>query len=168
MNAHSRYFPLTRHLRQATGDLQTMSFDEVERTIGRSLPPSACGIHARQWWANTETHVQGKGWLDAGWKVEDIDPAKRQVRFRRVRPEGMAEQGRAFEIASTSPELVPAALRMIEDYVEEKGGTRADAIVAILNQAAIDRRRKTIEWFASRARPQTTNSVDLVREDRER
>lgn len=162
-----RYEPLTRHLSALPGDETEMSFAGVEKVLGRQLPNSARGDFARHWWANTKTHSQGQGWLDAGWRVDRVDANRESVRFRRQEGRGVAETAKPFVLDDGAPGLLPAARRMIEDYVEEKGIDRAEAIVAILNEAALDRRRKTIEWFSARARPQSTDSVDLIREDRD-
>jgi hypothetical protein len=162
-----RYQPLTRHLSALSGDETEMSFSDVEKIIGRQLPNSARGDFARHWWANTKTHSQGQGWLDAGWKIDRVDPSRERIRLRRHEARGVAESPQPFTLGVGAPALLPAAQRMIEDYVEEKGVTRDEAIIAILNDAALDRRRKTIEWFAARARPQSTDSVDLIREDRD-
>jgi hypothetical protein len=162
-----RYLPLTRHLLATHGDQIEMSFSDVERIIGRRLPNSARGHLARSWWANTKTHSQGQGWLDAGWKIDRVDPPAEQITLRRDERHGLAESARSFSFDSDASGLLPAARRMIEDYVEEKGVDRTEAVIALLNDAALDRRRRTIEWFAARSRPQVTDSVDLIREDRE-
>ncbi|WP_425412033.1 DUF7662 domain-containing protein [Lysinibacillus contaminans] len=46
-----------------------------------SLPPSAYNHSA--WWANSESHVQAKSWLDVQWEFEDIELGK-FVRFKTI------------------------------------------------------------------------------------
>lgn len=163
----AKYAPLAEHLRMESRQELTMSFADVEAILGRKLPPSAGGDYARHWWANTRTHSQGQGWLDAGWRVESVDAAQERVRFRRTAAAaGVSEASRPFVFDDTS-RLSGAARRMIADYVEEKGCTPDEAMAALLNETALERRRKVIEWFSARARPQTTSSVDLIREDRD-
>src|SRR5689334_16147328 len=61
------------------------SFEELEKVLGRELPPSA-RLH-RQWWENDYSiggHSQAQGWLQAGWKVEAVDLKEGWVRFVRA------------------------------------------------------------------------------------
>lgn len=78
-----KYAPLTRFLAEQTENGLTLSFREVETVLGFELPPTARGTHARSWWANTTTHVQGRAWLDEGWKTGTIDPENETLEFRR-------------------------------------------------------------------------------------
>lgn len=78
-----RYDPLGDWLAgQARDSELAMSFTEVERLIGGRLPPSARKHPA--WWANDETHVQAKAWINAGWAVDVAHPWAEQVRLRPV------------------------------------------------------------------------------------
>lgn len=78
-----RYLPLAQHLQRESGTHLRLSFGDVETILNQSLPPTARGLHARSWWANTETHSQGRAWLAAGWRVSHIDPDMERVEFRR-------------------------------------------------------------------------------------
>src|SRR4051812_30545879 len=77
-----QYEPLSRYLRSHPGDRVTLSYDEVEKILGRKLPASVYRQHWRQWWANTETHSQGQAWLKAGWRVSA--PKKGEIEFVRM------------------------------------------------------------------------------------
>lgn len=58
-----------------------MSLADIEKVIGDALPASAYR-HAA-WWANeTGRHVQATAWLDAGFRVDEVDRATRTVTFR--------------------------------------------------------------------------------------
>ena len=61
----------------------TLSFGQIERIINDILPLSA--LRYRAWWSNeTEgSHVQARGWLDAGWVVDTVDFTGKQVRLVR-------------------------------------------------------------------------------------
>lgn len=76
-----RYGPLHRHLVGLAEREVSLSFDEVERLIDRSLPASA--RQHRAWWSNG-SHSQSRAWLDAGYEVADVDQRSERVRFRRV------------------------------------------------------------------------------------
>lgn len=80
----SRYQPLHEHL-VAQGDaLVRLSFPQIERILGASLPDSARKY--RPWWANESagTHVHARAWLDAGWKTRNVDLTSGTVEFVRT------------------------------------------------------------------------------------
>ena len=77
----AKYDPLARWLRAQPGPSITVDFGQLDRLVG-GLPPSAHNHQA--WWANEVggRHVQARGWLDAGWVVEEVSQAGQWVRFR--------------------------------------------------------------------------------------
>jgi len=60
----------------------SLTFQQVEKIIGASLPNSAF-IH-RAWWANTKTHPQASAWLNVRWLVKEVNIKKEEVIF--IRP----------------------------------------------------------------------------------
>ncbi|GJM20074.1 MAG: hypothetical protein DHS20C14_22870 [Phycisphaeraceae bacterium] len=77
-----KYDPLQSWLSQHGGARTTLSFDEIERLIGASLPDTACNL--REWWGNNaDGHPQARAWLDAGYRVDHVDALGRTVRFVR-------------------------------------------------------------------------------------
>jgi hypothetical protein len=79
----TKYSPLTRYLarRAQYTDMVTLSFHQIEGTIGNSLPLAA--FRNGEWWKNSRTGAQGQAWLDVGWHVENVNVEKRTVTFRR-------------------------------------------------------------------------------------
>ncbi len=69
----SRYDGLHEYLSQRTEPVVRLSFTEIERIIGGSLPASA--RRYRPWWANEQsgTHVHARAWLDAGRRTAGVD-----------------------------------------------------------------------------------------------
>ncbi|MEK4106882.1 hypothetical protein NST28_22550 [Paenibacillus sp. FSL R10-2791] len=68
----SKYAPLERYLNQAS---ITLSYNEIEQILGFKLPESA--YNREQWWSGQTTeHTQAKSWLNAGWKVHNIELSK--------------------------------------------------------------------------------------------
>lgn len=59
---------------------------EDEDRIGVQLPPSA--REHREWWGNETNpntrHRQCLAWLQAGWKVKNVDLSKEVVTFERI------------------------------------------------------------------------------------
>jgi hypothetical protein len=78
----SKYEPLGRFLSQQSQDCIPMTFLEIERVLGRSLPPSKAH---RAWWSNNPTNnVMTQQWLKAGYETEAVDVASEKLVFRRV------------------------------------------------------------------------------------
>lgn len=78
-----KYVPLAEHLARIQGESATLTFGEIETILRSALPPTARGTHARAWWANTDTHSQGKAWLAVGWRTTVIDVVNEHIEFRR-------------------------------------------------------------------------------------
>lgn len=78
----SKYDPLGAYLKAQRLSHIPMTFEEIERVIGFSLPPVANGNRA--WWSNSPTNnVMTTVWIDAGFKTEQVDMASRRLVFRR-------------------------------------------------------------------------------------
>jgi len=80
----SKYSSLRRHLERETGPAVERTFDEIDDVVG-GLPASARRYSA--WWSNERegTHVQARAWMDAGWRVANVNPlTAKRVRFTRA------------------------------------------------------------------------------------
>ena len=80
----AKYAPLYRFLRRRQHDEDlTLTFAEIERIIGGSLPKAA---GKAEWWSNIPAaerrEVQHDAWLDAGYLA--LPGPKETVTFRRV------------------------------------------------------------------------------------
>jgi len=79
-----RYAALANHLSSlpaAQGSVR-LSFLEIKAIIGGELPESATSYRA--WWANDDSHVQARYWLQAGWRSGSINLAEGKVTFHRI------------------------------------------------------------------------------------
>ena len=74
----AKYDALTAHLRGLDQQPWTASLAEVERVLGFELPASARTWYA--WWAN-QPRAQSKAWLDAGYRVINVDLDKQCITF---------------------------------------------------------------------------------------
>lgn len=161
----SVYSPLQQRLANAAQESVTMSFGEIERILGRKLPPSAYDEQIkRQWWANTDTHSQARAWLRVGRKAR-LDAARNHVTFVRETPA-------VWEDAPSLPldSLTAAARRLVEEVSQERGLAPAAAAAALLDDAARLRRRKVLDAMdeiRGRSIYSDVSSVDLIREDRD-
>jgi hypothetical protein len=178
-----RYEPLKAYLSSMSEPVVVMTYDEIEKLLGRKLPNTAYGDSWRQWWANTETHSQALAWLRAGWRVTRPDLTNKRVKFHRQmaspgetnRASGQplssavsaSDAAASAEIVVSREHLTPSALRMVEDAAEDSDGNLGLAIAELLNRAATARRRQLLDWFAENAPRSGTSSVELIREDRD-
>jgi len=79
-SSEGRYAPLPRLLLAQPRRELALSFQDLERILGRELPPSA--RRHRPWWSNSSAgHSHARGWLDAGWRVARVDLDAGQVSF---------------------------------------------------------------------------------------
>lgn len=84
----TKYEPLQSHLRSIPSTVQevSMTFHEIERILGASLPESATAHRA--WWSNqknSKIRPQAYAWLSAGFLVDAVSQGRTNgsVRFKR-------------------------------------------------------------------------------------
>jgi len=73
--AVQKYCPLGDYLVKQCEVTVSLTFQEIERILGFSLPPSA--YNHRAWWANSLSHPQAGSWLNVGWKVSKVNMEKK-------------------------------------------------------------------------------------------
>ena len=77
----NKYGPLRAHLEKQVGAEYHLTFAQIEKLTGHTLPESS---RLRRWWANNaQNRTQARAWLEAGWRVVKVDFAGRRVRFVR-------------------------------------------------------------------------------------
>ena len=79
-----KYAPLYHHLCERDGQEWRASFAEIESVLGFPLPKSARDYGA--WWHNEEegTHSHARAWMAAGWRTQEVNPARGHLVFRRA------------------------------------------------------------------------------------
>lgn len=61
-----------------------LSFESLEEIINAELPKTA--REHRSWWANDSVgHVQSRQWLEAGWRVSNVNVSQETVTFSRIK-----------------------------------------------------------------------------------
>lgn len=76
----SRYAPLTVFLGDCGKNVLALTFSDIERILGGTLPASARSYQA--WWANSG-HSQASAWTSAGYRVQRPDLVNGVIRFLR-------------------------------------------------------------------------------------
>ena len=82
MKEGSKYQPLLEHLCGSNQHEVTLTFAQIEALMNEALPESARS--KRAWWSNrTKGALQASAWMEAGYRVEDVDLDRQQVTFRK-------------------------------------------------------------------------------------
>jgi hypothetical protein len=168
----TKYAPLRRYLEAQTASELPLTFSEIEKVLGFRLPASARN-HA-PWWSNhVGTHVNAAAWREAGWKTSRVDLGGERVTFVRdngpMEQTGVSEGAAAWEgVDSLSLGSLPQGVqRMIDDWAEQAGINRPAAAAAILEAAALERRRQLLENFPRPVMPPGYDSTAIIRADRD-
>jgi CBS domain-containing protein len=79
-----RYDPLREWLsRQEQDPLGIrVNFRDIETLLGGALPTAA--RKHQSWWSSNPNEAQSKAWLEAGWRVSEVNLAKHEVTFQPV------------------------------------------------------------------------------------
>lgn len=95
----SVYEPLRDHLLFSGKTNLTMSFAEIERVLGRPLPPSARKRTA--WWSNNaQGHVQAHAWLRSSYKTTELNLLGERVTFDLPFGSGLSDAKQSLYIAA--------------------------------------------------------------------
>jgi DNA-binding transcriptional regulator YiaG len=77
-----KYQPLLEFLRGSQHTEVTLTFAEIEALMNHTLPDSARS--KRAWWSNrSKGALQASAWMEAGYRVENVDLDRQQVTFRK-------------------------------------------------------------------------------------
>jgi DNA-binding transcriptional regulator YiaG len=124
----SKYFPLYQFLKNQDEKSVLLGFNEIERLIADSLPPSA--RKDRGFWSNRDQGgLQASAWLEAGFRVSRVDLAEQQIEFSKipVRYE-IREQDGSLDWDPNSLRALRRFLGLSQDEFAEELGVRQQTI----------------------------------------
>jgi hypothetical protein len=128
----SKYEGLAKHLkfRAAFTSTVRLSFARIDGLIGTNLPIEA--YRNESWWSNAASCAHAKGWLDAGWEVQDVNLKEGVVTFRKVRELPKVRGRRNPNQLEITKPFTPVPVRPLRSKVPSK--TKASKLYArILN-----------------------------------
>lgn len=180
-----KYDALRDHLQRSNEVELDLSFGDVERIIGRALPPSA--LRHRGFWSNNpDNNVMTRAWLEAGYRTANVDMTWRRVTFEVATgtapasaPRPSARHVVADRAGAVFIDDAPRDARDVlaglssgaRAWLQAKGDTEMDrnrAIVkAVEAMAAKDRRLALLAKYEKAGLGAGSDSVDLIREDRD-
>jgi hypothetical protein len=96
------------------------------------------------WWSNSPSTSHAKGWLEAGWEVQEVNPKDGYVVFKKVRElQRVRGRGRKRSTEITQP-FIPVPVRPLRSKIPSK--TKASKLYArILN---LERQRNASRGYA--------------------
>jgi DNA-binding transcriptional regulator YiaG len=82
MKEGSKYYPLYQFFKQSDEDVILLTVADVQSILDGGLPLSA--RTQRAWWSNRRTaNAQSSAWLEAGYRVDQLNLENSQVIFRK-------------------------------------------------------------------------------------
>ncbi|MEM7794555.1 MAG: helix-turn-helix transcriptional regulator [Cyanobacteria bacterium P01_C01_bin.118] len=83
----SKYYPLFEHLQKCDEEEITLTFEKVEEVLDNTLPASA--FNKKNWWSNrdSDSALQAKAWVSAGYHIDTVDLTQKKVTFRQFKAE---------------------------------------------------------------------------------
>jgi len=138
----SSYYRLMKYLQQQDQDMLRLTFAEIEKILGSSLPPSA--YEHRAWWANSHSHSHARhGWIKAGFETSNVDLDNREVSFVRLPPVFSSVIAPQFKsVQSPAPSFREAHRGRpqpdVDDLVRLAGGVENLAVILEAVQAYIN------------------------------
>ena len=155
----SKYDGLTRHLkfRAAFTKLVKLGFARIDGLIGSNLPMDA--YRDESWWSNSPSTAHSKGWLDAGWEVQEVNLKEGYVVFKKVRElPRVRGRGRKSRGEITKP-FTPVPVRPLKSKVPSK--TKASKLYArILN---LERQRNAARGQVRGFKPRSQHEKKLFK-----
>ncbi len=147
-----KYDGLTAHLkfRAAFTSNVTLSFARIDGLIGSNLPMEA--YRSETWWSNSPSCAHAKGWLDAGWEVQEVSLKEGKVVFKKVRQLLRPRRGRRKASLEISKPFTPVPVRPLKPKLPSK--TKVSKLYArILNlERQRNASRGSIRGFKPRSR----------------
>lgn len=84
MKLQGKYQPLFDYLARCRVDEVLLTFADIEWELQAPLPSSARST--RGWWSNRgRGSLQAAAWMEAGYEVRDVDLARGEVLFRKIK-----------------------------------------------------------------------------------
>ncbi len=180
--AMSRYGKLKDYLDASKDVSLDLTFQQIEQILGRPLPPSARSHRA--WWSNNgDNNVMTRAWLAAGYETENVDMVNETLTFAyRAKPqaqkmrvdtslkvEDWASPGFVYQTMKkhTQLQLSPKAQEWLNMMRPDEGDREKFVIDSIEAMVAKAKRKAVIEKYSGLKIGAGSDSVDLIREDRD-
>jgi len=155
----TKYTPLNGYLirRAEYADQVTLSFARIEGIIGDNLPLGA--VQNRSWWSNTESSVQGQAWMNASWRVEEVNLQERIVTFKNAKGKARETGKKAGRTRKDIKPFIPPPVRTRIRRKPSK--TRISLIQAKFKN--VERQRSSIRSYRGKFKPKPAHEKRLYK-----
>ena len=108
----SKYDSLKRYLkfRASFTNIVKLSFAKMDGIIGDNLPMNA--FRSEKWWSNSASSIHAKAWLDAGWRMQEVNLEEGYVVFRKVKSLQTKNHRKKRSRKKTEKPFTPAPYRV--------------------------------------------------------
>lgn len=132
-----------------------LTFARMDGIIGDNLPMDA--YKSEGWWSNVLGNVHAKGWLDAGWIVEEVNLKEGYVVFRKVK-EAPVTRRRRSEIKKP---FTPVRVRIPKPKTPSK--TKVSKLYARIKN--LERMRTSMPAYRGSLKPKPRHEKRLFKPD---
>ena len=156
----SKYEALKRYLkyRAAFTNVVKLSFAKMDGIIGDNLPMSA--FRNEKWWSNSPS-VHAKGWLDAGWKMQEVNLEQGYVVFQKVKRLQTKSRRRKRSREKVKKPFTPAPYRVPRSRKPSK--TKVAKIYARFKN--LERKRASMPKYRGSFKPKSSYEKRLYRSE---
>ena len=154
----SRYNGLTNYLRfrgAFTSNVK-LTFARMDGIIGENLPMAA--YKSEQWWANLPSAPHARGWLEAGWEVQEVNLKEGSVTFKKVKDVAPRRKSAASEIKKP---FTPVRVRIPKTKTPSK--TKVSKLYARIKN--MERQRQTMPTFHGSFKPRPRYQKQMYKPD---
>ena len=158
--AVDRYSGLAQYLkfRGAFTSEVRLSFARIDGAIGDNLPMEA--YKSEDWWSNVSGGAHAKGWLEAGWEVQEVNLKEGYVVFHKVRePRPTLSQKRRRRDQITKP-FTPVPARIPQK--KEPSKTKVSKLYARIKN--LERQRAALPTYRGSLKPKPRHEKRLFRD----
>jgi hypothetical protein len=143
--------------RAAFTSVVKLTFARIDGLIGSNLPMDA--FKSDSWWSNTPSSAHAKGWLEAGWEVQEVNLKEGYVVFKKVRElPRVRGRGRKARLEITKP-FTPVPVRPLRSKIPSN--TKASKLYArILN---LERQRNSAHSQIKGLKPRSQHQKRLFK-----
>jgi len=157
----SRYSGLTGYLkyRGAFTDRVKLTFARIDGIIGENLPMNA--YQNEKWWGNLPSSPHAKGWLDAGWEMQEVNLKEGYVVFKKVREVAFKRRANRNEIKKP---FTPVRVRFPKRKIPSK--TKVSRLYARIKN--LERQRTMMPKYHGSFKPRSRHEKVLFKQDEKR
>jgi hypothetical protein len=136
-----------------------LGFARIDGIIGDNLPMEA--YRNEKWWENAPSHMHSRAWLNAGWKMQEVNLKEGYVVFRKVREvQGPRSRRKASNMQINKP-FTPVPVRLSKPRVISQ--TRASRMYARIKN--LERQRTGMPTYRGSFKPRPKHEKTLYKPD---